>query len=64
MIESDPVLNIAFHYLTGGSRLHDIEQLKNGVSALAAASDSLFSNGALMVIPSLARDLKAIDSFV
>jgi hypothetical protein len=38
---------------------NDIEQLKNGVGALLAASDSLLSNWALMVIASLAWDLKA-----
>jgi hypothetical protein len=38
---------------------NDIEQLKNGVPALAAASDSLLSNWALMAIASLAWDLKA-----
>jgi hypothetical protein len=38
---------------------NDIEQLKNGVGALNAASDSLVSNWALMVIASLAWDLKA-----
>jgi DDE family transposase len=38
---------------------NDIDQLKNGVRALTAASDSLTSNWALMVIASLAWDLKA-----
>ena len=38
---------------------NDIEQLKNGVKALMPASDSLLSNWALMVIASLAWDLKA-----
>ena len=38
---------------------NDIEQLKNGVPALAVASDTLLSNWALMVIASLAWDLKA-----
>jgi len=38
---------------------NDIEQLKNGVKALIPASDSLLSNWALMVIASLAWDLKA-----
>ncbi len=38
---------------------NDIDQLKNGVPALKAASDSLVSNWALMVIASLAWDLKA-----
>lgn len=38
---------------------NDIDQLKNGVPALAAASDSLLSNWALMAIASLAWDLKA-----
>lgn len=38
---------------------NDIEQLKNGVRALSPASDSLVSNWALMVIASLAWDLKA-----
>lgn len=38
---------------------NDIDQLKNGVKALAATSDSLLSNWALMVIASLAWDLKA-----
>lgn len=38
---------------------NDIEQLKNGVRALNVASDSLVSNWALMVISSLAWDLKA-----
>lgn len=38
---------------------NDIEQLKNGLPALMAASDSLVSNWALMVIAALAWDLKA-----
>jgi hypothetical protein len=38
---------------------NDIDQLKNGVKALAPASDSLLSNWALMTIASLAWDLKA-----
>lgn len=38
---------------------NDIDQLKNGVKALTAASDSLLSNWALMTIGSLAWDLKA-----
>ena len=38
---------------------NDIEQLKNGVGALQAPSDSLISNWAYMVIASLAWDLKA-----
>lgn len=38
---------------------NDIEQLKNGVRALQAPSDSLLSNWAYMVIASLAWDLKA-----
>ena len=38
---------------------NDIEQLKNGVNALAPASDSLLSNWALMAIASMAWDLKA-----
>lgn len=38
---------------------NDIDQLKNGIKALTAASDSLLSNWALMVIASLAWDLKA-----
>lgn len=38
---------------------NDIEQLKNGVNALAPASDTLLSNWALMAIASLAWDLKA-----
>ncbi len=38
---------------------NDIEQLKNGVRALQAPSDSLISNWAYMVIASLAWDLKA-----
>jgi len=38
---------------------NDIEQLKNGVKALAPSSDSLLSNWALMTIASLAWDLKA-----
>jgi hypothetical protein len=38
---------------------NDIEQLKNGVKALTAASDTLLSNWALMTISSLAWDLKA-----
>lgn len=38
---------------------NDIEQLKNGVKALAPASDSLQSNWALMAIASMAWDLKA-----
>jgi hypothetical protein len=38
---------------------NDIEQLKNGVKALAPASDSLVSNWALMAIASMAWDLKA-----
>ena len=38
---------------------NDIEQLKNGVSALHAPSNTLVSNWAYMVIASLAWDLKA-----
>lgn len=38
---------------------NDIDQLKNGVKALTPASDGLLSNWALMVIASLAWDLKA-----
>lgn len=38
---------------------NDIDQLKNGVPALAATSDTLLSNWAFMVIASLAWDLKA-----
>lgn len=38
---------------------NDIEQLKNGVRALHAPSDTLVSNWAYMVIASLAWDLKA-----
>jgi hypothetical protein len=38
---------------------NDIDQLKNGVKALAPASDSLLSNWALMAIASMAWDLKA-----
>ena len=38
---------------------NDIEQLKNGVRALQAPSDTLVSNWAYMVIASLAWDLKA-----
>lgn len=38
---------------------NDIDQLKNGVRALHAPSDSLISNWAYMVIASLAWDLKA-----
>ena len=38
---------------------NDIEQLKNGLNALAPASDTLLSNWALMTIASLAWDLKA-----
>ena len=38
---------------------NDIDQLKNGVNALAPASDTLLSNWALMAIASLAWDLKA-----
>lgn len=38
---------------------NDIEQLKNGVNALAPGSDSLLSNWALMAIASMAWDLKA-----
>jgi hypothetical protein len=38
---------------------NDIDQLKNGVKALAPNSDSLLSNWALMVIASLAWDLEA-----
>jgi hypothetical protein len=38
---------------------NDIEQSKNGVKALTAASDKLLSNWALMIIASLSRDLKA-----
>jgi hypothetical protein len=49
---------IAF-YRNRSDHENDIEQLKNGVQALNAASDSLMSNWALMVIASLAWDLKA-----
>jgi hypothetical protein len=38
---------------------NDIDQLKNGVNALAPASDSMLSNWALMAIASMAWDLKA-----
>lgn len=38
---------------------NDIDQLKNGVKSLVAASDTLLSNWALMAIASLAWDLKA-----
>ena len=38
---------------------NDIEQMKNGISALNNPSDSLVSNWAYMVIASLAWDLKA-----
>ena len=38
---------------------NDIEQLKNGVSALNNPSDSLISNWAYMAIASLSWDLKA-----
>jgi hypothetical protein len=38
---------------------NDIDQLKNGVKALAPALDSLLSNWALMAIASMAWDLKA-----
>ncbi len=38
---------------------NDIDQLKNGVNALAPASDSLLSNWALMAMASMAWDLKA-----
>jgi len=38
---------------------NDIDQLKNGLNALAPASDTLLSNWALMAIASLAWDLKA-----
>ena len=38
---------------------NDIDQLKNGVNALAPSSDSLLSNWALMAIASMAWDLKA-----
>ena len=38
---------------------NDIDQLKNGVGALKAPSDSLHSNWAYMVIASLAWDIKA-----
>lgn len=38
---------------------NDIDQLKNGVKALAPASDSLLSNWALMAIASMAWDLQA-----
>ena len=49
---------IAF-YRNRSDHENDIEQLKNGVKALMPASDSLLSNWALMVIASLAWDLKA-----
>ncbi|HOO51139.1 MAG TPA: IS1380 family transposase [Alphaproteobacteria bacterium] len=49
---------IAF-YRNRSDHENDVEQLKNGVQALNAASDSLTSNWALMVIASLAWDLKA-----
>ncbi len=38
---------------------NDIEQLKNGVKALTPSSDSLLSNWSLMIIASLAWELKA-----
>ena len=38
---------------------NDIDQLKNGLNALAPTSDTLLSNWALMTIASLAWDLKA-----
>ncbi len=38
---------------------NDIDQLKNGVGALKAPSDSLLSNWAYMVIASMAWDIKA-----
>jgi len=38
--ESDHVLNIAFNYLTGGSRLQDIELLRNDEGFLNALGDN------------------------
>jgi hypothetical protein len=46
-------------YRLRGDHENDIDQLKNGVKALAPASDTLLSNWALMTIASLAWDLKA-----
>jgi hypothetical protein len=50
--------NIVF-YRDRSDHENDIEQLKNGVNALTPSSDTLLSNWALMVIASLAWDLKA-----
>lgn len=46
-------------YRARSDHKNDIEQLKNGLNALAPASDTLLSNWALMAIASLAWDLKA-----
>jgi hypothetical protein len=53
------ILEMVQFYRDRSDHENDIEQLKNGVKALAPASDTLLSNWALMTIASLAWDLKA-----
>lgn len=54
-----PTAEMIQFYRNRSDHENDIDQLKNGVKTLTPASDSLLSNWALMVIASLAWDLKA-----
>lgn len=54
-----PMEKLVQFYRDRADHENDIEQLKNGVSAMNNPSDSLISNWAYMAIASLAWDLKA-----